>query len=285
MQLLSKIFPPNYNIFLIGDTHEGTILQAKDALQQTINMVLEPYDGIKNNYVIHHGDEIEAFTVDHKFYNIETSTEPIPLQQARAVIEDFKPIRKNILAWLLGNHSWYLNKFGNITRDVICKELGCAYATYSCKYSFLNKQRKIMWKLFATHGRKGINSTADDPSRREANMKLMLKRHLQHKAADVLISSKGHSHKLLVLEPTKDLYLYDDGVRLKKDYTKPVTHSEHSYIPDHLRWYVSTGSFLKTYELGVSSYAEMAEYDPVEIGFAVAKIRDHSVVGVDKIIL
>src|SRR3989304_10513510 len=102
MQLLSKTFPPNYNIFLMGDTHEGTVLQAKDALQEAINMVLEPYDGVKNNYVIHHGDEIEAFTVDHKFYNVETSNEPIPLQQAKTVIEDFKPIRKNILAWLLG---------------------------------------------------------------------------------------------------------------------------------------------------------------------------------------
>ena len=269
----------------MGDTHEGTVLQAKDAIQEFINMVLEPYDGVKTNYVIHHGDEIEAFTVDHKFYNAETSNEPIPLQQAKEVIKDFKPIRKNILAWLLGNHPWALHKFGNITRDVICKELGIEYGTYTLKYSFNNKKNETQWKLFATHGRKGISSTADDPSRREANMKLILKRHLQHKASDAQILSKAHSHKLLILEPTANLYLYDDGEKIKKGYTKPIVYLEHSYIPPDQCWYVNTGSFLKLYEMGVSGYAEMAEYDPVEIGFAIAKVRDHHVIGVDKIIL
>lgn len=192
MQLLNKEFPPNYNVFLMGDTHEGTVLQCKDAIYQTINMVLEPYDGIKNNYLIHHGDEIEAFTIDHKFYSTETSTEPLPLIQAKAVIKDFKPIRKNILAWLLGNHSWALHKFGNITKDIICKELGVEYGTYTLKYSFKDKKGNVKWKLYATHGRKSLNSNADDPVRRESNMKLQLKRYLEHKDASSIIMSRGH---------------------------------------------------------------------------------------------
>ena len=59
--------------------------------------------------------------------------------------------------------------------------------------------------------------------------------------------------------------------------------SDKGYIhPDH-RWYVSAGSFLKLYEEGVSGYAEIGEYDPVELGFAIARVRNQKIVWVDKV--
>ena len=54
--------------------------------------------------------------------------------------------------------------------------------------------------------------------------------------------------------------------------------------PDH-RWYCNTGSFLRLYGMGISSYAEIGEYDPVELGFCVARVRDRIIQGIDKVVL
>ena len=110
--------------------------------------------------------------------------------------------------------------------------------------------------------------------------------------------AKGHTHKLIVSKPAKELYLTDDGERITQRYTYDDLQRE-SYIDPNLRWYVNTGSFLKLYHepieqedehgnkerLPISGYAEQGEYDPVELGFAVIEVRDRQVTDVKKIVL
>ena len=79
----------------------------------------------------------------------------------------------------------------------------------------------------------------------------------------------------------KTLYLIDDGENIKQHYKFSITPNQKIH-PDH-RWYVNTGSFLRLYgDMGVSGYAEMAWYDPIMLGFSVAKVRDRELVGVEK---
>ena len=114
-------------------------------------------------------------------------------------------------------------------------------------------------------------------------MELILKRHLKLKAGDCVLMCKGHSHKLLISTPEVDLYLTDIENKVVQKYTTS-SHTE-DFINVDMRWYVNTGSFLKLYVEGYSTYAERAEYDPVELGFVLAKIRDREIVSVEKIIL
>ena len=137
-----------------------------------------------------------------------------------------------------------------------------------------------MYKSFLTHGAKSLNSSADDPVRREANMQLSLKRQLKPLAGDCIISACGHNHKLVIKRPISELYLTDDSKNIHQKYTKANQTAE--YIPPDLRWYVSAGCFYKLYEMGVSGYAERAGYPPNELGYAVVKVVDGVIKDIEK---
>ena len=286
MQLITKILPMDFNLFLFGDDHEGSILRYKEGWNKMVEMINSPYAGLKasSNYCIDHGDPIEAIMIDDKRYDGKTVESDILKQIENAIISR-KPIAKRMIGLLESNHPEKLWKFGPITQN-ICKELNVPYGTWSSVFTYKNNKDGLMFKHFATHGYGSISSTADDSIRREANMKLILKRKLKDKVGDCALMSMGHTHKILISKPSSDLYITstkETGNRLKQKYTSSPQKA--SYIhPDH-RWYINTGSFLKLYGLGVSGYAERFGYNPMEFGFVVAKIRKGVIVDIEKVVL
>lgn len=287
MKILEKILPRTHNIYLMGDTHEGTILKHKKGIKKFVERVNNDSVG----YVIHHGDITEAITIDDKrycSYTVDPET-PTPLLQFRNAAEELKPIADKILVILDGNHDWKLaNRFGNCIKEIVCPTLAGnkdpdeIYGTYSCKLIIKDKNGNLMYKHFATHGAKNISSTADDPIRQEANMKLQLKRRLHRKAGDCISMSMGHTHRLLVAEPTPLLYLTDNGKKPISKYTQAVQDAP--YISPELRWYVNTGCFYRLYgEDGLSGYAERAGYDPTELGYAVMRVEGGVVKGIEEV--
>jgi hypothetical protein len=286
MQLIRKVVPNDFNLFCFGDCHEGTILFHRHGMDNFIDIVNSPYEGLPHtsNFCVHHGDGIEAITVDDKRFDISTIDKDscVPDQQAEAHVKTLMPITKKLVTILEGNHEAALRKYGNLTARM-AKELCIPFGTTTAKISYVDGNGHLILKQFATHGRKPISSTADDPKRRRTNMELILKRHLKHKAGDCLLQTKGHTHRLLVCRPDPDLYLYDNGKEIHQKYTR--SDKAAGYIhPDH-RWYANTGSFYKLYVTGASSYAEKAEYDPVELGFVVVLIRDRKIIDIRKITL
>lgn len=275
MQLLSTVLPDNHNFFLFGDKHTGSRLSSKDGWEQLMDMLHSPYEGCRNNRAGHMGDVHEAITVDDKRFSREMMSEPLPLEQKKLAKQEIEPAKGLIEFIIEGNHDAALWRFGNLVKE-ICTELGIPYGTYTTKLTVKDKRGKMMYKLYATHGHKGITSTADDPKRRKGNMQLILKRHLRFKAGDCAVMVKGHTHKLMVCKPESELYLTDNGKRIMQNYTK-WGQDEHYIHPD-ARWYGNTGSFLKMYGDGDSGYAERAEYDPVELGFLVLIVRDRKIV-------
>lgn len=282
MKIITRKLPKDHNLFLFGDDHEGSLLRHDDGWNQLCDMMHSEYDGCSHNYGIHHGDPIEAIMVDDKRYDLVTVKEPIPMRQVEAAKENLKSIKGKVLAMCEGNHPLKLWRFGDLTR-AICEPLGIEYGTWMFKMVVQDLKGNTMYKSLHTHGRKSITSTADDPQRRLTNAELILKRHLKFKAGDVSLSCKGHVHKLIVCEPQPELYITDDGRKTRQAYTE--LDQTAPYIHPDMQWYVATGSFLKTYGDGISGYAEIAEYDPVELGFAVARVRDRRIVGVDKVYL
>lgn len=275
MKLISVNLPDNHNIFHFGDKHSGSVLSSQKGWNKLIDMMTSEFDGCSNNYGIDGGDMIEAITPGDKRYNTETSKEDMVLDQIDIAVREREAIAQQLLAILMGNHELTLWGIGNITQKV-CDRLNVPYGTYSTKLTINDIRGNLMYKIYETHGRKSINSTADDPKRRRTNMELTLKRHLKFKAADCAVMVKHHVHKLIVCKPDAELYLTDDGKQITQNYTH--WGQGENYIHPDARWYGCAGSFLKLFGDGMSGYAEMAEYDPTELGFLVTKVRDKKIV-------
>lgn len=278
MQLITKSLPNSHNIFIFGDLHDGSVLSSGKGWSKLINLMQSEYDGCSNNFGIDGGDMIEAITVDDKRFSQEKLTEPLPIEQMKQAIKKREPIKDKLITILQGNHELALWRFGDITKEV-CEVLGVEYGTYTCKVTILDGRGNLMYKMFDMHGRKGLYSSADDPIRVKANMRLQLKRHLKNKAGDCILMVKHHAHKLIVAPPQYELYVTDDGKKLKQNYTE--WGQNEPYIHPDARWFGCAGAFLRLYGDGISGYAERAEYDPVELGFLVWKVRDRKVIGLE----
>ena len=279
MRLLKATIPSNCDIALHGDTHFGSANCADDSVDEMLAWVMEK----PNRRFVHMGDAIEAITTDDKRYQHRDDDTPIPLLQCKSVVSRYRAARKRGLVWLLGNHEFTLHRFGNLAEHM-ANELGIPYGQWTTKLDLHDKHGRI-GKIFLAHGVGHVlNSNAKDYEQRVANMKASVKMRLVHKAADCIVMGFGHTHKLLVVDPAQRLILTDDGEQLHHKYLGAGDGAA-DYIEPDRRWYVNTGSFLRTYALDDSSYAERAGYDPIELGFAIVKIRNRKVVGVEKVVV
>ena len=286
MEILSFNMPMNWNLFLFGDDHIGATLRYKRGWQQLVDMMHSKYDGLPENcnYGVHHGDIVEAILIDDKRYSEAETEEKTAFAQSKASIQALGMIKSKLLCVLDGNHpNRLLEKHGDITKHV-CEEIDVAYGTYTARTTYNDKKGKCQFKHFATHGNGSITSQADDPERRRMGMKLALKKKLKMKSGDTLLNSMGHTHKLIRLEPSNELYLADDGGEIKQHYTG-APNGASGYIHPDYKFYCNTGSFLKLYGEGFSGYAERAGYDPLELGFIVCRVRDGQPVKLDKVVL
>lgn len=279
MRLLDVSMPDNFNLYLFGDAHEGTIAHYGKGFAEMTSAIMDDPIG----YAVDHGDMIEAITIDDKRYDPDTCKDRV-LTQIDTAIEVRREMAEagKLKAVLMGNHEDKLWRYGGIGEHIAGK-LGVPYLGFTGKLSYRTKGGKLMFKHFVTHGRKSINSAADDPVRREANMLLSLKRILLAKAGDCALMSMGHTHRLMVARPYHALYLTDDGSTVKQNYYR--TQQTEDYIhPDH-RWYVNTGSFYRTQVMDADTYSEKAQYDPLELGYAKIKVRDRLVVEARRVLV
>lgn len=288
MRLINQQVPMNFNLFLFSCTHWGSTFTHESGWEHFVEQMNTNYEGLpaSANYAVHHGDMVESIRINDKRWSLRGHKKGGILPQYKESIKLMRPISKKLVTMLMGNHELgLLNEFGDLTAGV-AQELGVPYGTYSSKISYRSKRDgRLLFKHYATHGRKPIGSTADDPERRDSNMRLQLKRHLKFKAGDTVLMSKGHTHRLLVAEPHHELYLHSDEERIRQGYTDTIQTLP--FIQYDLRWYVNVGAFYRVYGSDVvnydfdkpdegaqSSYVENGEYDPVELGFAVVLVRD-----------
>ena len=284
MKLITLKLPSNHNQFFFGDLHEGSILFSESGWNEFVKCLRGPYEGCYNNYACGGGDLMEAIMINDRRADAQKMQEPFVSYQIATTTERMKGIA-DVLNYLLdGNHETYLWRYGPIIKkmcdDISTPEHTVHYGTVTAKMTVLNTKGKLMYKIFDTHGRKGVNSAADDPLRRDVNLQLILKRHLRRKAADCAVMIKHHVHKLIVTPPTKELILMDDGTKIQQGYT--ALNQRDAYIHPDMRWYGCAGSFMRLYRDGYSGYAEVAEYDPVELGWLVLIIRDGKIVELKK---
>jgi len=290
MQLITQVVPDDFNLFLYGDTHEGAVHFCRSSWNKFIDIVRKPFDGVSKNFVVDHGDCIEAISTDDRRFDIETADPEILLaakaagrsskgsyidRQIESAINRRKPIFDKIVTLLKGNHEHALWRYTSVS-ERIADGLEVSYGTYSAVISYVDKDGDLLFKHYATHGRRTIGSVADDPVRQRANMELQLKRYLKNKFGDTLLNSQGHSHKILTAKPRPQLYITTNEGDIGHHYT--AARKSRGYIEPNHKWYACSGSFLKQYIVGVDGYSERAGYDPVELGCVVCKVRDRQIV-------
>lgn len=279
MRLMRSVIPSSCTVALFGDTHDGSRGYDKTGVDRLVDKIASD----RNMRWAHMGDACDAICSDDKRFVFDPGV-PVPLQQARSVVSTFKPIAKKGIAFLQGNHENKLHRFGDFAKELIADPLGVPYGGYVCKVQLADKFGPIC-KLFLWHGpiRGSITSSAKDHQQRQANMKAAVRRYLENKASDCAIEALGHVHKLILVEPAPKLLLEDDGEKLHSRYL-PAPRGSETYIEPDSRWYCSTGSYLKSQMLGCDSYAELAGYDPIELGHIEIDIRDRVIAGVRRVV-
>lgn len=282
MKIISVELPENHKLAFVGDTHEGTLLCNKTGIKKAI-------DYIRSDpliWVCFMGDAIEAIVpIDDPRYDPSTidSKIPVPLLQANQVINDFNPIKDKLLVWLLGNHEYKIRRFGNLA-EYIADELDCPYGTYTCKMVVKNSESgEVMYRVFLWHGAGSVRSKLSDPMERLHTKRRSLKRKLFLKEGDCDLMAMGHTHQLIHVHPQDELFLYGDSFH-KQGYTEAFTNDK-NWIPPDRRWYINTGGFFKAYEDGISSYVEMTDCDPIELGFMTATVECGKITSVKPIII
>jgi predicted phosphodiesterase len=275
MQRVQRELPKTCEIIAGGDTHIGSIMTHTHGIEVAVDYVASG----KNRFFIHLGDWIEAIMVNDKRYNQppegkKEKENSIPLRQARAAVQMFKPISKKIIVGLWGNHERLLTNYGNLVEDIICKELNIPYGTEVCRIIFTNKD-KPFFNIFAMHGRKLFNSAAKDFEQRQANMKASMKLYLQEQEGDCSIMLCGHGHKILIVNPSARLILEDDINGQQQRYLKGITHA--GYIQPDQRYYAMCGSARKSREDGFDDYAQT--YPAADLGFVRIVVEDGQIIG------
>ncbi|MFA6282310.1 MAG: hypothetical protein WCY05_07415, partial [Candidatus Omnitrophota bacterium] len=204
----------------------------------------------------------------------------IPLKQAEDAVRIFKPIKKKIIAGLIGNHERKLSKFGNLVRDVICKGLSIPYGTETCRIILENKGRSL-FNIQAMHGTKIFTSNAKDYEQREANKKAALKLYLQEQMGDCAIQICGHAHWIGIVPPANRLYFVDSPDGVSQQYLKGSTSI--GYIQPDQRWYACCGSARKSRLDGYDDYAQ--NYQPVELGFVKIIVDNGAIVRLEPFLI
>lgn len=284
--------PDNFELILFGDDQEGNAAKSLGKYEGCIDYICASPD----RFGIHMGDAFDAFWIDDKRYD-EITTKSRPKEQMRQTVLQLAPLAKTgrLLSKLKGNHEktleMKLQRLG-VESDVneqICAELrqmsGTIYpinGTYSNKIEFLDAKQKLMFKAFLTHGRKKISSVSPDPHRKKANMQYRLKLILQEFAGDCILMVMAHIHLVLTTLPLPSVYLTSKGGKLKQHYTKAGGGPEEYIHPDH-RFYGCSGSFLRTFVEDMETYSEMSQYNPTELGYLKAIVRDRTLVDLQEV--
>lgn len=288
MELITKKVPIDFNYFLFSCTHFGSMFHYERGWDVLVDMMHSKIDGLseKHNLGLHHGDVADFIDTpkDPRFsleeYQGEKSLFLAQLYESKRRLSCLKG---KLVTILEGNHEFVKKHVvGNITKD-FCKHLDVPFGGWSCKVTFKNMRGHYMFKHYATHGSKPLNSRAHPAIRRRVNLQIQLRDRLEGKAADCGLMSRAHTHVCERVKPENSFYFADDGKHIVVNQLKTDFTQEH--IPPDLRWYVSAGAFYKQYAIGkdVTSYAERRDYDPLPLGFQVVKIRNKKIVEIEPV--
>ena len=262
----------NFTLMLAGDEHIGNAGVDIDKMDKFVHSVKSK----KKAFVVNMGDNLESISVKDPRYSIlvHGCRASMIQEQRDAFIEQFNSIGDRFLTMMDGNHEMKFKNDFKPNSD-IAKAFNTQYIDGTmCKLLFPG------FRMLAWHGDGSIGGKAGDRLQRKTSEKVALKRKLRDLAADCEIKAMGHAHKLVLSEPSKeDLILMTDPNKmdLVAHYSQPgrINVGDGLYrIPEDDVYYVCTGSFLKGYVEGISTYVEEKGYSPTELGWVEIDVKN-----------
>lgn len=280
MKLIDFVVPRDFELAITSDVHLGLLQHHAEGFKEAIN----DCEKKRNRFFFCGGDLVEGRPQNHPYHDADTLAQDLRLPELQyeafesALITLAK--KRKIVAIDEGNHDRYLSRnYGNRV-EAICRRLKVNFGTYVSIVNFKDKTGKSLFKFYYTHGRGTVNSAADNIIRRNSNMELAVQRKLMDKAADCMLMGFGHTHKLIICPPRTKLHLVSDGTRLQQIYSRKSGNSR--IINENERWYINSGSFVKTSIVGKTTYSEEFMYNPTELGYPLVKVQDGEIVDIEK---
>lgn len=289
MEIIKRQIERDATIIDASDLHWDALNCDKAGVRQMIQKVIDNNNNGNPTYLNLKGDLMEAIVPGDKRYNTLTHDMEMPTPQhtAEVLIKLLRPVREFILAIGDGNHELKLSNIMNFGK-YMASCLDVPHGAYTYVTEFVDKRNRKLFKTFSTHGSGRLPKGAKDPIQRLANKKAHLKRKLEAtQFRDCIYSSMGHTHQLLVVEPTyamQNILTTRNGTIQSKD--RPSVKQNASYIPPENCWYANTGGFLKLYSppgSGITGYAEMALMEPTDLGWCEIDIKSGEIVGVREV--
>lgn len=264
----------NFNVFWMGDEHVGNSGISEHSVAEFISAVKRK----KNSFIINMGDNLESINVKDKRYSVDVhGSKGSRLQAQRdGYIKLFDSIGDKFLTVMDGNHEMKFQNDFQPNKDIADK-FNSVYVNGTMAKIIFPEFRVCAW-----HGSGTIRSRSGDELQRKTNEAIGLKRKLRNLPAhDCEIIACGHFHKLILHEPTDKLTVMTDRDKLElaARYSEPgriyFDKEKDLYrIPEDDKWYICTGSFLRGYMEGISSYVEEFGMGVTELGWVEMEVKN-----------
>lgn len=240
----------NNTILVWGDWHIGKIGVDYKAIERFIRRLKRE----KRTRWIHMGDYIEAiYPHDPRFNVLEHGKKNVVASK-----EEFIRLVDDVAGWQLitilkGNHEEKIERLMGEMHKEVCERLDTMVGdtAVGIELYFPNGVKK---KMFLIHGRHTYRMNSGFVERDEVNKKIKMRKMFSKFSGDIL--GQGHAHDLFVVEPVKDEML---------DFDERGLHFKEREVDN--RWYFCSGTALKGYPLGYTSYEELYHYAPYRIGY------------------
>lgn len=252
-------------VYFIGDLHRGEILFS----QRKFNRLCVDHLSKKNARIVGMGDWISSIPPKDGRFDVRGVDPLCPtIEDARAQTLTFlRAYRKKILWFHTGNHEEHIScEHGDFVKK-LCEEAGVKYGGW-ISFVTINGTTHVI----STHGVRSIQSRKPNMRDRVAAMDKQLVDTLEQ-LGDADLYAMGHSHRILTPAPIPELRLRQVGDDVEQEYTEDN------------RWFINTGSFLRTYVKGHTNYAEKYGLEPLEIGCVRVLFVKGQIITTEKVIL
>jgi len=264
MELVQRIIPyksrtDEITIWAIGDVHVGNIGFHREGFERTIRAVAAD----PRSVVVLMGDLAECIVPSDKRFDAGTvhpdflsRLQDLPGAQYDYLERILTPIAPQIIGSLTGNHEETIRlRYYQATTHDLCRRLRISYLGYSAAINFKFRRPKgsghtTSFTLYAHHGRGGGRSSGGQLN--------TIEKVSEGISARVYIM--GHVHGL------------SNSVRSRMYFN---FKSKPPRIEDHMQLFGITGSYLKTYIKGVTTYSEKAMYQPNSLGCLKVIVRPY----------
>jgi len=244
VQLRGKADKPFYLVPL-GDVHLLSEACSTSTLKETITWIARRPDvlwigmGDYADYIGYKDNRFDPTVIDKALAVADLAK--IGDKSIEVVEEYFKPIAGKCLGMLYGNHedAYQQRQTSGELHGKLCARLGVQNLGYSCfqELEFRRGKESFTYVIRAHHGAGWAASKGGKLNR--------LKQFAQQTTADLTLV--GHLHDILMYP---DIQLFPDGGRIRQ----------------RVKLAIMTGTYLRTYSHGITTYAERKGYDPAPLG-------------------